>query len=163
MKNTLRIVPILALLLALSSCQMAEEPAVEEEPEYDVLYFAPLVKGQNSGIQDTTATVIRTEKEWNRIRAKLEYFEEPREVDFAQAMLILLAMPVDTGGHDLVVDTVEYDEDRVLVSYIVYEPGSDCLNVTADITPYSVIEVRRADTPVEFSSTREYVFCEPNL
>ncbi len=135
----------------------------EEEPEYDVLYYATLVRGNDSAVRDTTEMVIRDAETWEEVKEKLEYFEAPRPVDFQQAMVLLIALPVDTGGYFLNVDTIEYDENRVMVTYIIFEPGSDCLNVAAEITPYIAVEVRRTETPVTFTHRREYEFCNPNL
>ena len=58
---------------------------------------------------------------------------------------------------------VEYGDGKVMVTYYIFEPGGDCLNVATDVSPYEVAEVRRMDAPVTFSHIREYVFCKPNL
>lgn len=152
---------VLAAFLALvQGCTPAPE---EEEPEYDVLYYSTLVRGNDSAIRDTTEMVIRDAEKWAEVKEKLEFFEAPRPVDFGQAMVLLIALPVDTGGYFLDIDRIEYDEERVMVTYIIYEPGSDCLNVAAEITPYIAVEVRRTETPVTFTGQREYEFCNPLL
>lgn len=157
---TIALSALLGLTLLATGC--APEPAEEtdDEPLHESLFFTTLVRGTDSALRDTLQVVLRSPQEWDSFRRDLYVFEPPRSVDFDQAMLVAVALPVDTGGYMLDVESVEYSPDSVYISYTVYEPGGDCLNVEAAVTPFHVVEVRRVDEPVKFSGRREYVFCD---
>lgn len=155
------LLPLLLLSFGTGACNNQDTAVpIADEPESEPVYFAPLIRGTDSALSDTTEAIVRSGAEWRDLVANLAPFEEPRAVDFSQAMLVVVALPVDTGGYMLDVETVELLSDSLVVSYVVYEPGGDCLNVEAAVTPYHVVEVRRMDAPVAFHKRREYVFCE---
>lgn len=142
-------------------CAPVPEEEIDEGPLHEALFFTSLARGTDSDLSDTLQVVLRSPQEWDGFRSALHLFEPPRRVDFGQAMVVAVAMPVDTGGYLLDIESVEYSPDSVYVTYTIYEPGGDCLNVEASVTPFHAVEVRRVDEPVRFTGRREYVFCDP--
>lgn len=151
--------PALLVLGLLSGCRdEPDEPAfVDYGPE--PLYFEPIGMGQRAMLGDTMEVAIRDEAAWAAYRDSLRPMAPFKEVDFSQAMVLLAALPQQASGYSVEFTSVEQTDSTVVATYVVSEPGPDCLTSIAETVPFGAILVRRAEGPVRFVREREEYSC----
>lgn len=150
--------PALLLLALLAGC--VEAPAVPEEPDSEPLYFEPIGLGQTALLADTTELLIRDAARWAAYQDSLRPLAAFKPVDFEQAMVLLVAVPVATGGYSVQVETVELLADEVIVRYMLTEPDDDCIPMMSQAVPFQAVLVRRAPGRVRFERQTELFRCE---
>ena len=144
------------LLLLLFGCNVPE-PAAEDESE--PLYFETIGRGQTGAGRDTIETVVASVEDWDRLRAAVQPLAPFESVDFTQTMVALIALPSESGGYTIEVETVELLDGVVRINYLVSEPGMDCITPTALALPFQAILFRRADGDVKFVRRTEKYLC----
>lgn len=124
------------------------------------LPFETVGIGQRIDISDTTELLIRSEPEWTLLAATMTPYAEFTAVDFDQVMLAVVAVPVESGGWAVDVESVEQIDDMIEISYVISEPGIDCITPPALATPFQVIKMRKLDGDVRFTARDERFSCE---
>jgi len=138
------------------ACQQAE---VEVTGDTEPLYFETIGWGHSGIVRDTTEVIIRTSDEWDRISSNYRPLEDFEAIDFSQVMVALIALPAESGGYSIEVESVESVEGIVTVSYLVSEPGTDCITPTALTLPFQAVLIRKAGGIVEFVRRTESFKC----
>ena len=147
---------VTGMMLVVGGCQQAE---VEVTGDSESLYFETIGWGHFGTIRDTTEAIIRTSDEWDSVSANYRPLEDFQEVDFSQVMVALIALPADYGGYSIEVESVESVGGIVTVSYLVSEPGTDCITPTALTLPFQAVLIRKAEGRVEFVRRTESFKC----
>lgn len=143
--------------LFLVGCAPTAEDIVETS---EVLVFERLGMGHSGTVRDTVQAVARTEAEWAALQQSVRPMEPFRKVDFTQYMVALVAVPTESGGYIVEVESVEEDEGVITVSYVLNTPKSDCVTLVAEAMPFQAVVVRRAEGDVHFSRRIERYSCE---
>ncbi len=148
---------VAVLVLVLTSC---EEPAVEIEDHSEPLYFETIGRGHTGVGRDTLEVVVRDADSWARVSASIRPLAPFESVDFSQAMVALIALPTESGGYTIEVETVESLDGLITVSYLVNEPGTDCITPTALALPFQAVFFKREDGEVRFVRRTVAYSCE---
>lgn len=153
-----RLCPVLLLLALLAGC--IEATPGPDEPASEPLYFEPIGLGQTALLADTTELLIRDAALWEAYQDSLRPLGAFAPVDFEQAMVLLVAVPVTTGGYSVQVETVERLEDEVVARYMLTIPDDDCIPMMSAATPFQAVLVRRAPGEVRFERETEPFHCQ---
>jgi hypothetical protein len=137
-----------------------EATPVPDEPESEPLYFEPIGLGQTAMLADTTELLIRDAALWEAYQDSLRPLGAFKPVDFEQAMVLLVAVPVATGGYSVQVETVERLEDEVVARYMITVPDDDCIPMMSQATPFQAVLVRRTAGQVRFEHQTEPFHCQ---
>ncbi len=148
MKSIARILPVL-IMAALTGAGCAERAEVIVE-ETELLPYESIGVGANARLSDTTEVLLYTPEAWDAYREKLQSVGPFRPVDFTQEMVVLVAVPVPSGGYSVEIGSVEKKADGIEVDYILYEPRNDCITVEGVAVPYQAVKARRAEGAVRF-------------
>jgi len=148
---------ISVLVLVSTGC---EEPAIEIEDNSEPLYFETIGRGHSGVGRDTLEVVVRDEDLWARVSASVQPLAPFESVDFSQAMVALIALPKESGGYMIEVETVESLDGVITVSYLVSEPGTDCITPTALSLPFQAVFFKREEGEVRFARRTEAYSCE---
>lgn len=152
---------VLVLTVSLSACERNRLiDTVETGSFTENLPFETVGIGQRIDITDTTELLIRSESEWTVLAATMKPYKEFSAVDFDQVMLAIVAVPVESGGWAVDVESVEQIDGLIEVSYVISEPGIDCITPPALATPFQVIKMRKLDGDVRFTARNERFSCE---
>lgn len=146
-----------SVLLGAAACSQPEPTASGPEPDY--LYFEPIGQGQQSTLRDTTEAVVRTAAAWDTLQQDLRPLAPFDSLDFTQVMVVLAALPVESGGYSIQFETVEHFPDSIVARYVVTVPDDDCITTQALATPFQAVLVRRADGDVHFERRIETFSC----
>lgn len=144
------VLPLLALLL-FAACDEGPQPAplTEEDLAEEPLYVEPIGFGQRSLLADTTRVLVRDSVRWATLRDSLRPQNPFTPVDFSQAMVALVAVPVRSGGYDVTIGSVIAVDSTIRIEYTLTRPGEDCLTAYSPSTPFHAVLIRRtAGTPV---------------
>lgn len=138
---------LITLLTFLVGCRQDETI-----PDLDVesLYFEAIGMGYAAEVPDTTTVILHTESDWAEFRKLLHPRRPFKEADFEQTMVLVAAVPVSTGGYTVEFESVERIGGEVIASYLLTQPGYDCMAIMALTQPFEAIAVRRTDGPVRF-------------
>ena len=122
------------------------------DQEIESFYFEPVGSGFAASVADTTELVFRDRESWTDFRQRLAPLRDFPDVDFEQMMVIVAAVPAPTGGYFLEFEGFERIDGQLTASYVVTQPGADCVAITALTQPFQAIAARRVDGPVAFTS-----------
>jgi len=136
-----------ALLPALTGCGPQAEVVVDDT---EMLPFNNLGVGPTATLTDTTEVLLYTPEAWERYRSQLHSVGPFKPVDFTQEMVALVAVPEETGGYSVEVESVERADSVIVVSYVLLTPKRDCVTPMGRAVPYQAVAVRRAEGPVRF-------------
>ena len=152
-----RLLLCLAFLL-LTGC--ADEPEVVIE-ETMLLYFEPIGMGQSASLADTVATevIVRDSLTWVAYQDSLRPLAAFKPVDFSQAMVVMVAREVESGGYSVEVEEVETANGEIQINYLLTVPSPDCITVMADASPFQAVLVRRAEGTPRFAHRTELYRC----
>jgi hypothetical protein len=150
---------LLGFLLVQAGCQRTDDAGLPDESAPEALYFEAIGAGQAGLLRDTTEVALRTPEEWDAIKDSLRTVEPIREVDFSQTMLLVAALPQNSGGYRVQFESVEKTGDEILASYVVYAPGPDCMTIMALTLPFQVVAARQAEGRVTFRRRVELESC----
>lgn len=147
----------LGVLLLLVGCSSPDgpggsspAPTTEAEESGEFLVFDPLALGQTGAFTTPIERVYRDEDSWRGAMDSLRINVAPGPVDFTQSMVVLLALPQESGGYSIEVQTVESRAEGLLVEYELSVPADDCIPIAGAALPFQAVTVRRADGPVTF-------------
>ncbi|GMQ81757.1 MAG: hypothetical protein BMS9Abin05_1192 [Rhodothermia bacterium] len=104
--------------------------------------------------------IVRDSDSWALVSAGVRPLAPFKSVDFTQAMVALIALPTESGGYMIEVETVESLDGIITVSYLVSEPGTDCIAPTALALPFQAVFLRREEGEVRFVRRTETYSCE---
>ena len=144
------------LFLLVAGCSVPQE---ESEPDTDPLYFESIGRGQHGARRDTIETVARTAEAWAELSATVRPIAEFEAVNFEQQMAALIAIPTESGGYTIEVESVEALDGVITVAYVVNVPGIDCITPTALALPFQAVSIRKAEGAVEFERRNEPFKC----
>lgn len=147
----------LAFFPFLVGCGGEDAPIEESAPE--VVAYDLVGRGHNARIQEVTEIRIRDQETWQAYADSLSPLGRLAEVDFDQRDVLLIAFPVTSGGYDLAVSTIQRQDDRLRVEYVIEEPGEDCLTAQVMLTPFVAVSIDKADVEPSFASQRERYSC----
>lgn len=117
------------------------------------------MSGQNATLPDTTELVVKDSDQWSSVSNTLISGRAPETPDFDQYMVLLAALPVESGGYDVRFRSVEIAGDRLIASYAIGIPADDCITTMGTTVPYEAVAVRKVDLPVAFERTQELIRC----
>ncbi|MFW5973160.1 MAG: protease complex subunit PrcB family protein [Bacteroidota bacterium] len=139
---------LLAVVVLLAAVPIAacQAPPDAPEPEHESLDFERVGHGRNSSIQAPTEVRITDPQMWRQYADSLSPIGSLSEVDFDERDILLIAVPVNSGGYDLAVDEVERVDGDVRVHYTLEEPGEDCLTAQVLLTPFVAVSVPGLET-----------------
>lgn len=148
----------LLLLLGLAACYEDGEVSIETDTE--PLFFETIGMGQMAAFTDTTEIIIRDADHWAEVQAQLRPLRDFPAVDFEQMMVLLVAVPVNTGGYSVQFESVEYDDATITATYMLTIPDDDCITITALAVPFQAVQVRRVEGEAQFARETELFRCE---
>lgn len=147
---------IVAFPLFLSGCQ---PQTVEEAGPDEVLYFETLGMGQNGTIRDTLEVIYRDEASLQEALTKVMPLGTIPPVDFSQVMVGLIAVPTESGGYVVEVQSVEKTGSHISVNYEFATPGQDCVTIQALSLPFQLVIIQRSEGEVSFTRTTKRYSC----
>ncbi len=159
MREVVRSARIGLMLVVLTlGCQRGPEAEVVVEAT-EVLPFENVGVGASASLTDTTEVILYTPEAWENYRARLRSVGPFKPVDFSQEMVVLVAVPVPSGGYSVEVESVEKAGDEVVVHYVLYTPDRACIPVEGTAVPYQVVKARRAEGSPRFVRRTEPFPC----
>ncbi len=147
----------LIIVVAVSACNDGSEVTIGEG---EVLPYEQIGFGQKAARQELVERLARSEAEWEVIAPLVAPQEPFHPVDFSQKMVALMAVPVESGGYAVEVERAEVVRDTVVISYVVYTPGSDCISTMGLAVPFQAISLKQAPGAVRFEKKKERYSCE---
>lgn len=158
MTTTRRFYFATAMAMLMIGCQ--EEPMVEQTRFSEVIPFETIGIGQRGDFSEPTERMVYEEASWTALSASLRPLADFETVDFSQVMLAVIAIPVKSGGYTIEVESAELLDSVLTISYVMSEPGFDCITPPALAVPFQVIELRKTEAPVRFERRTERFRCE---
>lgn len=156
MKQLLTTFLFATALLSLTACQ--ETADVDDGPD-DVLAFDPIAMGHGGSVRDTIEVVLRSQAALDEALEKVRPLGDIPEVDFQQYMVALIAIPTESGGYIVEVQSVEQTGDEITVNYVLNVPAQDCITVQALSLPHQIVQIRRSEGNVTFEQERKRYLC----
>lgn len=150
---------MLVLLSAGGSQCGLDDAYVSIEDDSRPLFFEQVARGQQATLRDTIETVIKDNETWTAFKMMLSVPAGVGAVDFDQMMVILAAIPAQSGGYDVSFQSVEETDSTIVAFYVLGVPGDDCITAMGITVPYQAVTVRRGDLPVVFERKVERVPC----
>ncbi len=147
---------MIVLLPALTGCGPKAETVVDDA---EILPFDNLGVGPTATLTDTTEVLLYTPEAWDDYRVRLHSVGPFKPVDFTQEMVALVAVPEETGGYSVEIETVEVADSVIVVSYVLFSPERDCVAPMGRAVPYQAVSVRRATGPVRFERRTDTYPC----
>lgn len=142
----LRLPSILIMMICIAGC--GDDGAVGPRP--DPVEFDAVAQGRNARFDDLTETRVRDAETWETVRPSLRPVGTIENVDFSEREVLLVAMPVTSGGFDLEFERIERLDGRIRAYYIVHEPGDDCMTAQVMLTPFAAVSIERTDDDITF-------------
>ena len=150
---------LIALVLVLAACGQRSGP----EPEVtftEAVAFAPLGRGAQA-LVGTPERAILDARTWGAYADSLRPLFPFDSVSFEREMVLVAALQVPHGGHDLRFELVEKIGDTLLATYRVYVPGQDCRTTMGPGAVFHAIRLGRTTSRIEFALTSETIDCTP--
>lgn len=146
------------LVLLVAGCALPGERETEVTFA-EALAFEPIGRGQTASLDTTATLAIRDAATWAVYQDSLHPARPFEAVNFEQEMVVLVAVPVPSGGYSVTFETVEKDEDGLTAHYILSEPGYDCLITMGKAVPFEAIRVAKTEGPLRFEQVQEAYRC----
>ncbi|MEM1096476.1 MAG: hypothetical protein AAGJ10_17895 [Bacteroidota bacterium] len=109
---------------------------------------------------DTVEVVVRDAAAWDTLSAQFQPLQPFEPVNFEQTMILLVGLPVESGGHTVIFDFIEKVDTAIVAYYNVLEPKVDCVTVEASAVAFQAVRVPQDPTPVYFEQQIERYSCE---
>lgn len=130
-----------------SGCEM--QPVLIDGPD-ELLYFESIGLGHYGTVRDTLELVLRDEAAYLAAVAQVQPLDTLPEIDFGQTMVGLIAVPTNSGGYIIEVQSIEKTGDEITINYLFSIPGADCITLQALALPFQVVIIRQAEGRVTF-------------
>ena len=156
MKQFFQTIIFASALFSLTACQEAVE--LDDGPE-DVLAFEAIALGHQGATRDTVEVILRSQAELDEALKGVSPLDEVPEVDFQQYMVGLIAVPTESGGYIVEVQSVEQTGEEITVNYVLNVPAQDCITVQALSLPHQIVQIRRSEGNVTFVQERDRYLC----
>ena len=124
----------------------------------EALAFEPLGRGQRAQL-DTTELAIRDAATWAAYQDSLRPLRPFKEANFDQEMVLLVALPVPTGGYDVRVEVIERTEEGVTVRYRLFTPADDCRVTVGQGVVFQAVRLAHTAAPLHFIREEEAFRC----
>ena len=147
MNRLLLVVSLTAIAIMLAGCGSPDEVG---GPSYEPVSYIVIGHGRNAHVEDVTEVRVQTEDQWRGYADLLVPLGELQDVDFETNDVLLIALPVSSGGYDLSVDDVAMSDEELVVRFLLEEPGENCLVAQVMLTPFIAVTVPAGDLPVRF-------------
>ncbi len=132
-----------ACALGLTGLFMGCAPDSEIISEGEFLYFETIGMGQTGAVSDVAEWVVRDSVSWVLASDSLHPLAPFKPVRFDQTVVVAIAIPEESGGYSIEVESVERLEDEIVINYLLQEPAGDCITLAAPALPFLAIAVRR--------------------
>jgi hypothetical protein len=137
-----------ALFTVLVGCNGEDRTATHAE----TVEFEPVAQGRNARFDELIETRVRDAETWTTMRESLRPVGTVENVDFSEREVLMVAMPVTSGGFDLEVERIERSGESMRVYYIIHEPGEDCMTAQVLLTPFAAVSIERTEADITFHS-----------
>ncbi|GAB5519596.1 MAG: hypothetical protein RhofKO_18470 [Rhodothermales bacterium] len=145
----------------MSACEpRGYEPDLEDFIDSMPVSFERVGQGQQAALTDTIEVAIRDAAAWDTLAARLRPLQPFEAIDFEQTMVLLVGLPVESGGHTVIFDFIEKVDTAIVAYYNVLEPKGDCVTVEATAVAFQAVRVPQDATPVHFERQIERYSCE---
>lgn len=141
-----------------SQCRL-DESYVSIQDDSRPLFFEQVVRGQQASFVDTIETVIKDNETWTAYKTMLNVSTGGGAVDFDQMMVILAAIPAESGGYYVSFQSIEETDSTIVANYVLGVPGDDCITAMGLTVPYQAVTVRKGDLAVVFEREIEPLPC----
>ncbi len=148
----------ITILLCFTGCAKTPE-VVEIEPVVTALVIDNLGRGNTGSLRDTTLAAYRTLGAWEEISSQLSPLEPFPDYDTSQVMILLVAIPTNSGGFAVQIESVEATEEELIATYEFSIPGFDCLTVSALSLAFQAVKIPRSNLPIRFVQEDETFSC----
>lgn len=155
-KQILATITLLILPFFLTACET--EVILDDGPD-EVITFEPIAMGQQGAVRDTLELILRDQAALEAVLPKVQPFGEMPQIDWTQMMVGLIAVPTESGGYVVEVQSVERTGSEVNVHYKLAVPGEDCISVQALALPHQIVVIRKTEGNVTFVRERERYSC----
>ena len=156
MKQLLTTLLFAFLLLSLTACQ--ETMDLDDSPDA-VLAFDPIAMGHSGTVRDTMEVILRDEAAFEEALQKVRPLGEIPEIDFEEYMVAYIAIPTESGGYIVEVQSVEQTGDEITINYVFNVPAQDCITVQSLSLPHQIVRIRRSEGNVTFEQERKRYLC----
>jgi len=148
-----------ALLLTalLAGCLDVPEAGTEVSVT-EALAFEPIGRGMQARL-DTTMIAIRDAATWTAYQDSLHPLQPFKAVDFEREMVLLVALPVPSGGYDVRFQIVEKTDIGLAAGYLLFTPGDDCRVTVGASVVFQAVRLARTDEVPHFTGDREAYRC----
>jgi len=155
-QQILSTITFLILPFFLAAC--GTEVFLDDGPD-EVIFFESIAMGQQGAVRDTLELILRDQATLEAALPKVQPFGEIPEIDWSQMMVGLIAIPAESGGYIVEVQSVERTGEEVNVHYQLAVPGEDCITVQALALPHQIVIIRKTEGNVTFVRERERYSC----
>ena len=135
------------MAIGMSGCE--EQPVVIDGPD-ELLYFESIGLGHHGSVRDTLELVMRDEAAYLAAMELVQPLAALPEIDFEQTMVGLIAVPTNSGGFIIEVQSIEKTGDEITINYLFSTPGADCITLQALALPFQVVIIRQSEGHVTF-------------
>lgn len=130
-----------------------------EGPTYESVEFELVGFGRDAHVEAQTEIRLQTEDDWQHYAGRLMPLGDLQEVVLGARDVLLIAVPVSSGGYDLSIVDVVRSDDEIVARYLVEAPGDDCLVAQVMLTPFVAVAVPASDLPVRFEQRTAQYSC----
>ncbi len=138
---------VVVLMIGVSGCEVQSD--LIEGPD-ELLYFESIGLGHYGTVRDTLELVMRDEAAYLAAMEEVQPLDALPEIDFEQTMVGLIAVPTNSGGYIIEVQSIEKTGDEITINYLFSTPGADCITLDALALPFQVVIIRQSEGQVTF-------------
>ncbi len=124
----------------------------------EALAFEPIGRGQRARL-DTTELAIRDATTWAAYQDSLRPLQPFKEVSFDQEMVLLVALPMPTGGYDVRFEVIERTEEGVTIRYRLFTPADDCRTTMGQGVVFQAVRLAHTEASLLFIREEEAYRC----
>jgi len=136
-----------APLFLVTGCQ--PESSLDDGPD-EVLFFESIGLGHYGSTREPIESVLRDQASFDKAISELTPLDDLPAVDFDQTMVGLIAVPTESGGYIIEVQSVEKTGEELAVHYRLSAPGDDCITPQALALPFQVVIIAKTTGNVSF-------------
>ncbi len=135
------------MAMGMSGCEVQSD--LIDGPD-ELLYFESIGLGHYGTVRDTLELVMRDEAAYLAAMEHVQPLDTLPEIDFEQTMVGLIAIPTNSGGYIIEVQSIEKTGDQITINYLFSTPGADCITLDALALPFQVVIIRQSEGQVTF-------------